>query len=98
MGSHANENRRDFLGGLVALGLSACGGRPTCDDTSALAPDDARARRDHKYLDTGPDPAKRCAGCEQFTAGPKQDACGSCKVLKGSVSPIGTCDLFTPKK
>lgn len=77
---------------------AACGGRATCDDTSGLSADDARARRDHKYADTGPDPSKRCAGCAQFKGSPKEDTCGACEVLKGPVSPLGTCDLFAPKR
>lgn len=109
MGSHANRNappRRTFLRLAVELGAAtaasavglACGGRPTCDDTSGLSADDAKARRDHKYVDTGPDPARRCAGCAQFRGGPKEDACGGCEVLKGPVSPLGSCDLFAAKK
>lgn len=108
MGSHAKPNdaaRRRLLLLTVEVAAAtaasafavACGGRPTCDDTTGLGADDAKARREHKYFDSGPDPAKRCAGCAQFRGGPKEDACGGCEVLKGPVSPLGTCDLFVAK-
>lgn len=112
MGSHANSNagaRRRFLrltlevaaataASVAVSAVAGCGGRPTCDDTSGLAKDDVQARRDHKYVDTGPDPAKRCAGCQQYRGAPSENACGGCEVLKGPVSPLGSCDLFAAKK
>ncbi|NUO51370.1 MAG: hypothetical protein HOV80_21155 [Polyangiaceae bacterium] len=95
-----STTRRELLaGGLRALTVLpaamvfGCGGNVTCDDTSGLSPEEAKARTDQNYLDTGPDPVKHCELCAQWVA-PAQAGCGGCKVLKGSISPKGSCNLF----
>lgn len=85
------------LAAVISAELVACSKEPQCNDASGLSPDDARLRTDvAAYVEQSPDPAKRCAGCMQFTsAGDK--ACGSCKVVKGPINPGGTCKLFVAK-
>jgi hypothetical protein len=78
---------------LPAVAVFGCGGRVSCDSPE-LSPEDARARADQNYLDTGPDPAKHCDLCAQWTPG-AESGCGGCKVLKGSINPKGSCNLFT---
>lgn len=79
---------------LPAVAIFGCGGRADCSDTSSLAPGDVKAREDQNYLETTPDPAKACDRCEQWSAPEKGGDCGGCKVLKGSISPKGSCNLF----
>ena len=45
---------------------------------------------DAKYQDQ-PKDGHQCNGCAQF------EAPGSCKLVDGSISPNGWCQLFTPK-
>lgn len=39
----------------------------------------------------------RCDNCMQFCPGPKPSAMGTCKIVKGSISPKGWCSAWTPK-
>lgn len=94
--------RREVLSGglraltvLPAVAVFGCGGRLDCSDTSGLAAPDAQMRRDQNYLDTSPDPAKACDLCEQWV--PADKGCGGCKVLKGTINPKGSCNLFVKK-
>ena len=47
------------------------------------------------YVDPAPDPAQSCAQCAFFTAG--QGTCGTCMLVKGSVSSKGHCDSWSDK-
>jgi len=98
-----NIPRRDVLRGIVhsltvlpATFALGCGGASDCSDTSTLSPADAKMRTDQNYLETSPDPQKLCSLCEQFVP-PEKSGCGSCKVLKGTVNPKGSCNLFVKK-
>jgi hypothetical protein len=88
------------LGVLAVVGSGACGKTPTaplaCMDTSALSASDAQVRVSLAYADVSADPVKACVACQQFLAGPP-DACGTCKVLRGPVSPGGSCKAFALK-
>jgi hypothetical protein len=93
-------SRRDLfqksaaLGVLVVVGGSACtrteSPGPSCTDTSKLSPSDVQVRTSLAYSDASVDPARTCAACQQFLA---EDTapCGGCKVLRGPISPMGTC-------
>jgi hypothetical protein len=48
------------------------------------------------YLDVSIEPGKSCAACQQFVAG-APGACGTCKVLKGTINPAGYCKSFLAK-
>ena len=99
-------SRRDLfqhgaaLGVLVVVGAGACS-KPqqkalACSDTSGLSAADAQVRASLAYADIAPDPTKMCVSCQQFLPG-APDACGTCKVLRGPVSPAGNCKAFAPK-
>lgn len=40
---------------------------------------------------TKPSNGQQCSGCVQFVAP------GSCKIVSGSISPNGWCELYSPK-
>jgi hypothetical protein len=84
---------------VVALAVVGCGKKepPTCSDTAGMSPEDIKARETLAYQDRGPDPNKQCAKCVQFVEGPSATVCASCKVVKGPISPAGTCKVFAPK-
>lgn len=84
------------LTALPAGVLLGCGSLD-CSDTSTLAPADVEARRGQNYLDTSPDPAKRCDHCDHYVVPPNPKTCGGCKVLKGNIAAGGSCALFVPK-
>ena len=77
-------SRRAMLGG-TALVLGA--GASALIATSALAKTPQKAAM---YQDK-PKDGKMCSACTQF------EAPGSCKLVDGSISPDGWCQLFTPK-
>jgi hypothetical protein len=97
--------RRSALARVVVLPLAAalpaalagCSKTLRCEDTSGLSPDDTRLRTEiAAYVDQSQDASKHCKDCVQFNpAG--QDACGSCKVVKGPINPTGSCKLFVKK-
>jgi hypothetical protein len=90
-------------GAIAALGTAACGKEKArvlvCDDTTGLPPDAVALRTSPAvaYGDVSTEPGKNCVGCQQFLAGPSAATCGTCKVLKGPVSPQGYCKLFVAK-
>ncbi|HEY5146806.1 MAG TPA: high-potential iron-sulfur protein [Polyangiaceae bacterium] len=101
--------RRAVLVGGAAGGLSVglatvassmgCDKTPkafSCSDTTTLSSTDARVRTSLAYVDSSVEVGKSCSSCQQFVPGPP-DACGSCKVLKGSVHPAGYCRSYLAK-
>jgi hypothetical protein len=102
-------SRRDILrksltlsalaAGAAAFGI-ACSKTQTeihCDDTTGLPPADIETRKTLAYVDRAADPQKPCNTCQQFVVGPSANACGTCKVLKGSVHPLGGCKSWAAK-
>ena len=80
------------------LGATACKNGPSsCNDVSSLSADQQNTRSTLGYMDASDQPGKNCAKCAQFVAPPKADACGSCKVLPGTVHPNGYCRAFVAK-
>ena len=85
------------LAATFAGALGACSHEPSCNDTSGLSADDAKIRTEiAAYTDPAQDPAKHCSNCVQFVPG-AANACGTCKVVKGPISPKGGCKLFVAK-
>jgi hypothetical protein len=79
----------------IALAAACKKGAPaSCGDTSGLTPDELTARNSLAYSDRSPDAAQQCIKCRQYVPGQSDDACGSCKILKGPVHPHGTCRAF----
>ncbi len=98
--------RREALRHLVVLSasvavpgfLAGCSKKPTCTDVSGLSPDELKMRNETAaYVDSAPDPSKRCDVCVQWVPGASPTACGGCKVVKGPINPQGWCKLFAPK-
>jgi hypothetical protein len=88
------------LGVLAVVGASACSkpqhAGPSCSDISALSASDAQVRASLAYADVSMEPGKVCTSCQQFLPG-APDACGTCKVLRGPISPRGSCKAFVAK-
>lgn len=83
-GGAAAVTRRAWLGGAVAMvGAGAVFMMPM--RASAKAKQDVA-----KYQDSPKDNHK-CSGCSQF------EAPSACKVVEGTISPEGWCQLFAPK-
>lgn len=98
-------SRRDVLqqsaafGALVVLGSAACN-KPaplTCVDTTGLSPADVQVRTSLAYVDASTEPGKTCSGCQQFVAPAAAGTCGTCKVVKGPINPLGNCKSFVAK-
>lgn len=100
----SNWSRRTFLqvGGaaglaLVGIGCSKKEAAPTCTDTTGMSEPDVATRTNFAYVDATPDPTKPCSTCQQYTPAPSASACGGCKLVKGPISPSGTCKLWVAK-
>lgn len=98
------RTRRQFLRlaviGTGALGVAAAACQPrdtsfACTDTSGLSDDDRKARALLAYADRAADPTKPCESCQQFIAA--GDGCGTCKVLRGPIHPLGGCKGFAAR-
>lgn len=86
-----------ILGSAAAL-LAACGddsGGLECNDTSGLSAQDKQFRETQQYVDVSKVADKNCLNCNFYEG--TANACGSCKVLKGPVSPKGYCNLWAAK-
>jgi hypothetical protein len=79
---------------LPAVGCSGGGdsGGSQCNDTAGV---DTAMRTTLHYTPSGPDAARRCSGCQLYTAG--QNSCGSCQLFPGPVDPNGSCDSFVAR-
>jgi hypothetical protein len=99
-------SRRDLfqrsaaLGVFSLVGASGCSkaqsAGPACTDTSALEAADVQVRTTLAYADVSTEPGKVCTSCQQFLPGPPA-ACGTCKILRGPISPYGSCKAFVAK-
>jgi hypothetical protein len=98
----ANWTRRDvFLKLVGAACLAACdldrAITPSCNDTRDLSPTDLTIRTSLAYVERSPEPKKTCDGCLQFVPGTSVRACGTCRFVKGPISPAGFCKAFVAK-
>jgi hypothetical protein len=83
-----------------ALGAIACDkGQLTslsCTDTTGITPSDLQIRNSLAYVDHSTEPEKACDKCLHFLPGP-ENACGTCRIVRGPIHPKGTCKSFVPK-
>lgn len=80
---------------LAAPGvLAACGGSEL--DCSHASADEQSQREAAHYVDHTTSGTRNCANCTFFTAG-GQNACGTCSMNLGAVSPFGVCDRFAAR-
>jgi hypothetical protein len=96
--------RRAFFGHVagagLALGLAACSkaprpDAPVCTDLEGLAPADRELRlATVAYTDRSPTPARRCDRCQLYRPAASPEACGGCTLVRGPISPAGTCKSF----
>jgi hypothetical protein len=89
--------RRDLLASATtAMALIGCAKARTasCTDTRGLTADEAQWRKSKGYVEPTTEPGKACAACAYFLAPQGPQTCGSCKVLKGPVHPMGSCFDF----
>jgi hypothetical protein len=101
-------SRRDVLhqsaalGAFVAVGslaTAACN-KPaalSCVDTSSLSPADVQVRTALAYVDMSTEAGKTCSNCQQFIPPAAAGSCGTCKVVKGPINPIGNCKSYVAK-
>jgi hypothetical protein len=88
------------FGAFVVFGAAACGKKSAamvCTDVSSLSPTDAQVRAALAYVDSSTEPGKTCSGCQQFNAPASAGVCGTCKVVKGPINPLGNCKSFVAK-
>jgi len=84
----------------LTLSMTACGkqdgGKLVCNDPAKDSADTKEMRASFHYAESFPEADKTCASCAFFTAG-DEGKCGNCKVLQGTVNPMGHCDSFSLK-
>jgi hypothetical protein len=85
-----------FAGSLAA---AACKRKlpDRCQVIADLPTDDAKLRSTLGYQEQTPFPDKTCETCTQYVQPSVKDGCGSCKLMKGSVHPLGYCKSFALK-
>lgn len=85
---------------IVAAIASACGGKSepdSCADVSALSEAEKTTRTALQYVDTSPQPDKKCSLCNLFVPPPDPSMCGTCQVVKGPIHPGGYCTSWVKK-
>lgn len=105
MTDHCDRRQMLWLGAgaLVALGsLARCSKRQADPDSirctaQELSADDQRTRTALGYVERSPQANKSCSQCQQYVPAPSEDACGSCKILKGPMHPAGYCNAYSPR-
>lgn len=77
--------------------LASCtGGGSVCADPEVLSTSERQLRASLHYTERSPHgDAKRCAGCQFFSAG--SGDCGQCQILNGPVNPGGHCDSWSER-
>ena len=97
-----------FGAGAVVSGCSGGGPSPeqiaeeaaeyerdlVCDDTTGLWPAEVKTREDNNYRDLSEKPPEYCFSCLNFVKPPTPDSCGTCRTVKGPVSPLGWCESW----
>jgi hypothetical protein len=103
LSKHGMSRRLVLQTGAAAVSLVVFGCRgkqapaATCTDTNGMAPDDVAPRSTLAYQDRATDPTRACDKCVQFVEPASAGTCGACKVLKGPISPAGSCKVFAAK-
>lgn len=110
----ATMSRREVLlraiqipaGGVLLLGLGACGGgsgsssqAALCADPHAMSESENGTRSALNYVEKSSDPQKVCAGCAFFHAGTAAaGGCGTCDMFSGGpVNSEGHCNSWNAK-
>lgn len=81
-------SRKEALAALIVLPALA-----GAMSTAAVAADN---KAQFKYQDK-PNGKQKCSGCALFVPGKSATANGTCKVVKGSISPNGWCTAYSAK-
>ena len=96
------------LAASSGLALQACGGDDgadgeksaasvKCDDVSALDDAQKAQRTALGYVEKSVQEGKSCTTCQQNVAAADPAACGTCKVIPGSINPGGYCNVWVQK-
>jgi hypothetical protein len=88
-------SRKDVLINLLALPIAVTAVAATAGQASAAATLDPSAVQ----YQTKPNGSKKCSGCALFIPAKTNPttANGSCKQVKGVISPNGYCAIYAPK-
>jgi len=105
MDTRSVKSRREFLQQIALVGAmggiaAACHSKPTllgCTDVKTLSDADKQMRTTLQYIDKSPDAAKACRGCNFFQKPAMADICGGCTLVKGPISPGGSCTSWVQK-
>lgn len=93
-----SDNRRSALRKIAILPVVASAPAWFVSET-AFAGDKCQGQTPKAALQYQDKPkgSNRCDNCAQFCPGAKPSAMGTCKIVKGSISPKGWCSAWTPK-
>ena len=96
-------SRRGYLqlsiAGALSVFIGGCGKSKSvmCGDPAKLSDAELSLRTSLHYSEESPEAGKACSGCGFFDA-VANNPCGSCRLLKGPVSPRGHCDSWSAAK
>jgi len=69
-----------------------------CSDVSGLQPAEAGTRTDNAYRQHTERDDQFCLGCLNFVPAAVETTCGTCKTVRGPISPDGWCKQWTQIK
>ncbi len=82
-----NASRRSAL----KAGLAIMAGTGLASVATRAQAQSAKADPSTVAYQTKPSNGQQCSGCVQFVAP------GACKIVSGTISPSGWCELYSPK-
>lgn len=94
MSSHRSVSRRAFIGNAALLAGAAAA--PVLIVSPVASAQQKVPQASVKYQDK-PNGDKKCSNCLQFIPGSSPTANGSCKVVDGTISPNGYCQIWVAK-
>lgn len=95
-GTNVNKSRRHALRSLAVLGATAAAPAMLLADAApAYACNGTTPKSQMQYQST-PKGNHDCKNCQLYCPGKTAKAMGTCKLVKGSISPKGWCVAWTP--
>ena len=88
-----------FVAGALSVAATGCQKRAlvVCSDPARLSNAENSLRESLRYTEESPQNDQTCGDCGFFAVSAEK-GCGTCKLLKGPVNPMGRCNSWSAAK
>lgn len=94
--ANVNKGRRHALRSLAMMGATAAAPALLLADTVPAEACTGTTSKSAMQYQGKPKGKDQCSNCQLFCPGSSAKAMGTCKLVKGSISPKGWCVAWTP--